>query len=223
MFRYRYCAVLLTALFPIASLPDPATDEQMASEAIGPYVPSDSLDRQKMLDEQFKKLTDLAARAPKEIRPVTVFFKTGLSYKELHDLREASSFEVIDVVMKAPQGSRGGVMSINAGMADLWAIDGTLEERLIFMITSEQRCFAKMAKHLPEDQAHGIADLATNPFFVYSARIVGSNKALAELQKHATVRAVLLNLPHSIIADFESAKRNARIIPHRYSISGFHC
>ena len=223
MNKFSVVAFLFTLLLPIASLSDPANDEQMANEAISPYVPSNPVERKKLLDKQFKKLSDLAAHTPNEIHPATVFFDTGLSYKELHDLREALGFEVIDVGMKAPQGSRGNVMSISAGMADLWAIDGTFGERLTIMITSEQQCFAKMAKHLPEDEAKDMANLATNPFFVYSARIFGTNQALGELQRHSSVRAIILNLRRSIISDFESARREAREIPHRYSMPGFHC
>ncbi|MDJ0710023.1 MAG: hypothetical protein QNJ14_06525 [Woeseiaceae bacterium] len=195
----------------------------MAREAIGPYVPNDPARREEVLREQFEKLEDLAARAPDEIRPATVFFNTGLSYRELHDLREKFEFEVIDVGMKAPQGDTGMIMSISGGMADLWAIDGTFEERLTFMITSEQKCFARRARILPADDARGMADLATNPFFVYSARIFGSNQTLGALQIQPEVNGVILNLRHSIISDFESVKRDSRTMPHRYHMPGFHC
>lgn len=215
--------ILLAAFFPYASLSEPASDEQMANEAIGPYVPRDPVKRDKSLKKQFEKIVDLAAQAPNEIQPATVFFNTGLSYRELHDLREDFGFEVIDVGMKAPQGDRGVVMSIGGGMADLWAIDGTFEERLTFMITSEQKCFAKMARYMPEDQAQGMADLATNPFFVYSARIFGPNRVLGELQQQPPVSGVILNLRLSIISDFESEKASSRTRPHRYSMPGFHC
>lgn len=223
MKKFAYVAILLASYFPIACLAEPASDEQMAREAIGPYAPRDPAKREKMLREQFENLVDLAAHAPDEIQPATVFFNTGLSYRELHDLREDFDFEVIDVGMKAPQGDRGVVMSIGGGMADLWAIDGTFEERLTFMINAEQKCFAKMAKLMPTEEGQGMADLATKPFFVYSARIFGSNHALGELQQQPTVRGVILNLRPSIISDFESVKQNSRTMPHRYSMPGFHC
>lgn len=108
-------------------------------------------------------------------------------------------------------------------MADLWAIEGTFEERLTFMITSEQKCFAKMARYMPADESQGMADLATNPFFVYSARIFGPNRALRELQQHPTVKGVILNLRPSIISDFESERANSRTRPHHYLMPGFHC
>jgi hypothetical protein len=85
------------------------------------------------------------------------------------------------------------VMSISGGMADLRAIQRTFEERLTFMITSEQKCFTKMARHMSADEAQEMADLATNPFFIY-ARISGSNQALGKLQQQPTVRGVILNL-----------------------------
>jgi hypothetical protein len=195
----------------------------MANEAIGAYVPKEPVKRDKLLEKQFERLVDLAAQAPNEIQPATVFFNTGLSYRELHDLREDFGFEVIDVGMKAPQGDRGVVMSIGGGMADLWAIEGTFEERLTFMITSEQKCFAKMARYMPADEAKGMADLATKPFFVYSARIFGPNRVLAKLQKQPPVRGVILNLRPSIISDFESEKARSRTRPHRYFMQGFQC
>ena len=216
-------AILLVSCLPIAGLAEPASDEQMDREAIGPYVSSDPARREEVLREQFEKLVDLAAEAPDDVQPATVFFKTGLSYRELHDLREDFDIEIIDVGLKAPQGDRGVVMSISGGMADLWAIDGTFEERLTFMITSEQKCFAKMAAHMPVDEARGMADLATNPFFVYSARIFGSNRALGALQQQPAVSGVILNLRRGIISDFESVKRNSRTMPHRYHMPGFHC
>lgn len=215
--------ILIAALFPYASRSEPASDEQMANEAISPYVPRDPVKRDKLLEKQFEKLTELAARAPEEIQPATVFFNTGLSYRELHDLREDFGFEVIDVGMKAPQGDRGVVMSIGGGMADLWAINGTFEERLVFMITSEQKCFAKMARYMPADEAQGMADLATKPFSVYSARIFGPNRVLGELQQQPTVRGVILNLRPSIISDFEYERANSRTRPHHYFMPGFHC
>ena len=220
---YLAVAILLLLCAPIAGLAEPASDEQMASEAISPYVPSDPVRPDEVLRAQFERLVDLAAQAPNEIQPATVFFKTGLSYRELHDLREDFEIEIIDVGLKAPQGDQGIVMSISGGMADLWAIDGTFEERLTFMITSEQKCFAKRAAHMPADEAQGMADLATNPFFVYSARIFGSNQALGELQQQPAVTGVILNLRPSIISDFESVKRSSRTMPHHYHMPGFHC
>ena len=213
--------ILLIALFPYESLSEPASDEKMANEAIGPYVPRDPGKRDKFLKKQFQILVDLATQAPDEVQPATVFFNTGLSYRELHDLRNGFGFEVIDVGMKAPQGGRGTVMSIGEGMADLFAIKGTFEERLTFMITSEQKCFAKMARYMPADESQGMADLATNPFFVYSARIFGPNRVLGELQQQPTVRSVILNLRPSIISDFEWAKSQDG--PHRYFMPGFNC
>ena len=205
MKNHSIAAILFASWLPVACLADPASDDQMALEAIGPYVPGDPARQKEVLRKQFEKLVDLAARAPDDVQPATVFFKTGLSYGELHDLRAGFEVEIIDVGLKAPQGDKGRIMSISSGMADLWAIDGTFEERLTFMITAEQRCFAKMAKHLPADEARGMAELATNPFFVYSARVFGSNRSLGELQQQTTVRGVLLNLRPGIIADFESA------------------
>lgn len=223
MTRLLAVTILLTALIPHASVSEPASDEQMANEAIAPYVPRDPVKRGKLLEKQFEELVDFAAQVPDDVQPATVFFNTGLSYREMHDLREGFGFEVIDVGMKAPQGDRGVVMSISGGMASLWAIDGTFEERLEFMITSEQKCFAKMAKYMPADESQGMADLATKPFFVYSARIFGSNRVLAELQKQPTVMGVILNLRHSIISDFESEKARSRTAPHPYLMPGFHC
>ena len=223
MTRLFEVTILLAAFFTSASLAEPASDEQMANEALRPYVPTDPVKRAKLLEKQFEKLIDIAAQAPNEIQPATVFFNTGLSYRELHDLREDFGFEVIDVEMKAPQGDRGVVMSIGGGMADLWAIEGTFEERLTFMITSEQKCFAKMARYMPADEAQGMADLATNPFFIYSARIFGPNRVLAELQQQPPVSGVILNLRLSIISDFESEKASSRMRPHRYFMPGFHC
>ncbi len=176
-----------------------------------------------MLREQYEKLVDLAAQAPGEIQPATVFFRTGLSYRQMHDVSEDFEIEIIDVGLKAPQGDKGIVMSISGGMTGLWAIDGTFEERLTFMITSEQKCFAKKAEFLPPDEARGMADLATKPFFVYSARIFGSNQALGEIQQQPVVGGVILNLRPSIISDFESVKRDSRMMLHYHHLPGFHC
>lgn len=215
--------ILITALLPDASVAETASDEQMANEAIGPYAPGDPARRDKILEKQFEKLVELVARAPDEVQPATVVFNTGLSYRELHDLRNDFGFEVFDVGVKAPQGDRGIVMSISGGMADLWAIEGTFEERLTFMVKSEQRCFANMAKHMAPDESLGMADLATKPFYVYSARIFGPNRVLGELQIQPTVRGVFLNLRRRVISDFESEKARSRTTPHRYFMPGFHC
>lgn len=219
MTRCLVFTILLIAFFPVECLSEPASDETMADEAISPYVPRDPGKRDKALEKQIQILADHAAQSPDEIQPATVFFKTGLSYRELHDLRNDFGFEVIDVGMKAPQGDRGVVMSVSGGMADLFATTGTFEERLTFMITSEQKCFAKMVKYMPADESQGMADLATNPFFVYSARIFGPNRTLGELQQQPIVRSIILNLEPSIISDFEWAKSHDG--PHRYFMPGF--
>jgi hypothetical protein len=190
----------------------------MSNDAIGSY-----LRRGNLIEQQAEKLIELAAQTPDEVQPATVFFGSGLSYRELQELHEDFSFEVIDVSVKAPQGNQGIVMSISGGMADLWAIKGTLEERLTFMISSEQRCFAKMAKFVPPDQYQGMVDLATKPFRVYSARVFAPNRALAELQQQPAVRAIILNLKQSLISDFQSTKADAPVRPHRYFVPGFQC
>lgn len=213
--------ILIIGFFPHVSLSESASDQQMANEAIGPYVPKDPDKREQLLRNQHRKIVEFATQAPNDVQPATVFFSTGLSYREIHDLREDFGFEVIDVVMKAPQGDRGVVMSIGGGMANLFVIKGTFEERLTFMIMSEQKCFAKMAKYMPDDESQGMADLATNPFFVYSARIFGPNHVLGELQQQPNVRSVVLNLRPSIISDFEHAKSDTG--PHYYLMPGFHC
>jgi len=213
--------ILIIGFFPHVCRSEAASDQQMANEAIGPYVPKDPNKRDQLLRNQHRKIVELATQAPKEVQPATVFFNSGFSYRETHELREDFGIEVIDVVMKAPQGDRGVVMSIGGGMANLFAIEGTFEERLTFMITSEQKCFAKMAKYMPDDESQGMADLATNPFFVYSARIFGPNRVLGELQQQPNVRGVILNLRLSIISDFEHAKSDTG--PHYYLMPGLHC
>ncbi len=213
--------LLLLALIPLQGFSEPASDEKMAGEAISPALSRDPEKRDKVLRRHFDELVEAATQAPDEVRPATVFFSTGLSYRELHDLRNDFSIEVIDVHMKAPQGDNGTIMSIGGGMADLFAIRGSFEERLTFMITSEQKCFAKMAKYMPAKEAKGMADLATRPFRVYAARIFGPNRSLRELQLQPNVRSVMLILRTSIISDFEAAKSYSG--PHRYFMPGFNC
>lgn len=221
MTRIIAATILALALFPHASLSDPASDAQMADEAFGPHSPSGADKRAEFLRLHADRIRDFATQAPDDVQPATVFFNTGLSYREMHDLREDFDFEVISVGLKAPQGNDGVVMSIGGGMADLLVIEGTFEERLVFMITSEQKCFAKMAQYMPDDESQGMADLATRPFFVYSARIFGPNSVLAELQQQPNVRGVILNLRHSIISDWETVKADPP--PHPYTMPGFHC
>lgn len=221
MTKLLIALIAITGLLSQASLAEPASDAQMAREAMAPYVPRDPERQQQLLQMQRETIVKFATDSPDDVQPATVFFKTGLSYREMHDLREGFGFEVIDVGLKAPQGDRGVVMSIGGGMANLFASQGSFEERLTFMVKAEQKCFAKMAKLMPDDQSQGMADLATNPFFVYSARIFGPNRVLGELQRQPVVRGVVLNLRPSIIADFENAKSSKT--PHYYNLPGFHC
>lgn len=213
--------LLIAALLPLTSFAEPASDAKMADEAISPYVPGKPEKLDSLLREQEEKLRDLATNAPDEVWPAAVFFNRGLSYREMHELREDFGFEVIDLGMKAPQGDRGVVMSIGTGMADLFAIDGTFEEKLEFIVESNQRCFARMAKLMPAHESQGMAELASKPFFVYSARIFGSNKVLRELQQQPVVRAVFVVQRRSLIADFEAVKANPG--PHPYTMPGFYC
>ena len=170
MNRFLGMLALVTSLSPIVCQSEPASDEQMATEALS-NVPRDPVKRGMYFESQFEKLVEISTLAPDRIQPATVFFNKGLSYRELQELKEGFGIEVIDVGLKAPQGNKGVVMSIGAGMADLWAINGTLEERLTFLVASQQKCFAKMAKVMPANEAQEMMDLATKPFFVYSARI----------------------------------------------------
>ena len=221
MTRIIAASILFFAFCPQPLLAEPASDAQMAKEAIMPYAPRDADQQAEFLQKYAERIRDLATHAPDDVQPATVFFNTGLSYREMHELREDLGFEVIDVGMKAPQGDRGVIMSLSGGMANLFAIKGTFEERLTFMIRSEQKCFAKRARLMSGDEAQAMADLATNPFFVYSARIFGPNKVLGELQQQPTVTGVILNLRPSIISDFEAAKSDTG--PHYYLMPGFHC
>ena len=213
--------LLLAALLPLVSFAEPASDTKMADEAIAPYAPSDSEKLDRVIQEHAERLRDLATDAPDEVWPASVFFSRGLSYREIHELREDFGFEVIDLKMKAPQGDRGVVMSIGAGMADLFAIEGTFEERLAFIVESQQRCFARRARLIPSDDSQDLVDLATKPFFVYSARIFGPGKVLRELQQQPVVRGVFLIQRRSIISDFEAVKANPG--PHPYTMPGFYC
>jgi len=213
--------ILLLALIPLQGFSEPASDKKMAHEAISPSLPRDPEKRDQVLRRYFDELVEAATQAPDEIRPATVFFSAGLSYRELHDLRNDFSIEVIDVQMKAPQGDNGTIMSIGDGMADLFAIRGSFEERLTFMITSEQKCFAKMAKYMQAEEAKGMADLATRPFRVYAARVFGPNRALRELQLQPNVRSVVLNPSSRIISDFEAA--NAFLLLYRRQEFGYCC
>ena len=47
-----------------------------------------------------------------DVRPATVFFRGGLSVKELHQLQVKLSVEVMDVMMKAPQGDARHCMAV---------------------------------------------------------------------------------------------------------------
>lgn len=221
MNRVSAITLFLVALFPLASFSEPASDARMADEAIAPYAHGDPDKLDRVIQEHAERLRDLATDAPDEVWPASVFFSRGLSYREMHELREDFGFEVIDLKMKAPQGDQGVVMSIGGGMADLFAIEGTFEERLEFVVKSQQRCFARRARLIPDDDSQALADLATKPFLVYSARIFGPNKVLRELQQQPVVRGVFLIQQRSIISDFEAVKANPR--PHPYTMPGFYC
>lgn len=193
----------------------------MADDALNPFVPRDAEARDQSLSTHFERLVGLALTTPDELQAATVFFNTGLSVPELHALRNNYDIEVIDVMMKAPQGTHGVVMSVDFGMTDLFAIHGSFEERLSFAISAEQKCFAKYSEHMPPDESAEWEELARRPFSVYSARIFGPNRSLRLLQDQPNVASVLLNVSNSVISEFEAARSYDG--PHRYLMPGFHC
>lgn len=212
---------LIAVMVPFNGAAEPASDAQMAREALLPYVSKDAAARARTLNRSRQELLMLAARTPHAIRPARVFFGAGVSAAELEDLSDRFGVEVMDVMVKAPEGDDGTIMSIQFGMQDLFATDGTLETRLSFAIGAEQKCFAKMSTLVPPDEAAAKADLAVRPFLVYSARVFGPAGSLNELYELPNVTAVMLNVRPGVIAEFEAAK--AYDGPHRYFMPGFHC
>ena len=200
---------------------EPASDSQMAEEALSPLVPKDPTRRQQRLEEHRDRLYRLVQESPDSIRPATVFFSGGLTTKQLQLLMEEHRLEVIDAHVKAPQGNNGVVMSIMFGSSDLLASDGDLSSRLSFVIDAHQKCFAKSAKLRPADDAQEWMDLSTVPFLVYSARIFGSATALQQLQNTSGVTSVMLNLRERLIDDFRNQQKTKG--PNIYKMPGFLC
>lgn len=220
---------LFGAVFFLASfdaLANPATDAQMANEALTPYIRAEPEKWDEELREQFDKVAKLAKSSPTEVRPASAFFASGLTGSELQSLSELFEVEVIDLVAKAPQGAEGVVMTMHVGMADLLVTDGNLSSRLSYVIEAEQRCFSKFAETASIEEAQGWIDLATGPFLVYSARVLGSAYALNQLQQALGVRSVMLNVPLSVITDYEtekSAEDHYADGPHHYLMHAFRC
>lgn len=203
------------------ALSEPASDTQMAAEAIGPFVPDDPAQREEFLASNVQNVIEHAAKSPEDVRPATVFFRSGISVRELDRLQARVGIEVMDAVLKAPEGKNGQVMSIIVGMGDMFAIDGNLEERLSFVISAEQKCFAKAAEVAAAEEQQKFSNLSRARFLVYSARLFGPNRSLQDLMKQSGVAAVILNLPSSIISEYAAAK--AYDGPHRYLMPGFEC
>jgi hypothetical protein len=200
---------------------EPASDNQMAAEALSPVVSRDPARRQQRLEDYRDRLYRLVQDSPDSIRPATVFFNSGLTTERLQLLMEEHRLEVIDAHVKAPQGNNGVVMSIMFGSSDLLASDGDLSSRLSFVIDAHQKCFAKSAKFRPADDALEWMDLSTVPFLVYSARIFGSARALQQLQNNSGVTSVMLNLREQLIDDFQNQKKTKG--PNIYNMPGFLC
>jgi hypothetical protein len=213
--------VIFMIFAPISAPAEPASDAKMAREALIPYVANDPERRAQALNEYRRELLSLAERNPDAIRPARVFFAAGLSVAELQALSDTFGVEVMDVMVKAPQGTEDVVMSIEFGMADLLAVDGSLQERLSFAIAAEQKCFRKISELLPPDEAPAMADLAASPFLVYWARVFGPISSLRDLQREPNVTSVMLKVRPDLISEFEAAKVYDG--PHRYFMPGFHC
>ena len=200
---------------------EPASDSQMAAEALSPVLSKDPARRQQQLEEHRDRLYSLVQDSPDLIRPATVFFKSGLTTEQLQLLTEEHQLEVIDAHVKAPQGSSGVVMSIMFGSSDLLASDGDLSSRLSFVIGAHQECFAKSAKLRPPEDAQDWMDLSTVTFLVYSASIFGSAHALQQLQNTSVVASVMLNLRERVIDDFQNQRKANG--PNIYTMPGFLC
>ena len=200
---------------------EPASDSQMAAEALSPVVSKDPARRQQQLEDHRDRLYRLVQDSPESIRPATVFFNSGLTTEQLQLLIEEHRLEVIDAHVKAPQGNNGVVMSIMFGTSNLLASDGDLSSRLSFVIDAHQKCFAKSAKLFPAEDAQEWMDLSTVPFLVYSARIFGSARALQQLQNNSGVTSVMLNLRQRLIDDFQNQKKTKG--PNIYNMPGFLC
>jgi len=200
---------------------EPASDSQMAAEALSPFATKDPARRQLRLEDHRDRLYRLVQDSPDSIRPATVFFNSGLTTDQLQLLIEEHRLEVVDAHVKAPQGNNGVVMSIIFGSSDLLASDGDLSSRLSFVIDAHQKCFAKRANFAPAEDAQEWVDLATVPFLVYSARIFGSARALELLQNNSGVTSVMLNVRQRLIDDFQNQKKTRG--PNIYNMPGFLC
>lgn len=216
-----FVLLLLVILHAQDALTEPASDTQMAAEAIAPFMPKDPVKRDELLAWNVRKVIEHAAESPENVRPATVFFRRGISVEELDRLQTRLGIEVMDVVLKAPEGKNGQVMSIMVGMGDMFVIDGSLENRLSFVVSAEQKCFAKAAEAAPGEEQQKFSDLSKTRFLVYSARVFGPNRSLRELMKQSSVAAVILNLRAKIISEYAAAKSYEG--PHRYLMPGFAC
>lgn len=213
------CALL--CLTPLIGVAQPASDHQMSTEALAPYVPSDHAQQQQVLERHRDNLKLIAQQFPEKVHAATVFFNRGLTGIELQRLAESVGLEVIDAHAKAPQGTEGTVMSILFGMADLLVTSGGLAERLSFAISAVQKCFEQRARLAPAEEAQEWANLASHQFLVYSARLFGSARALEVLQNTPDVTSVMLNVRQSVISDYEAQKSVKE--PHPFLMPGFHC
>ena len=211
----------LLSLAPGIGVAQPASDRQMAAEALAPYVPSEHAQKQYALERHRDRLTVVAQKSPEQVHAATAFFNRGLTGRELQLLAESTGLEVIDVHAKAPKGTEGTVTSVMFGMADLHVTDGGLAEKLSFAISAVQKCFEKSASVAPAEEAQEWADLASHQFLVYSARVFGSAKALQALQNTSDVTSVMLNVQQSVISEYEATTSVKE--PHPFLMPGFLC
>ena len=210
----RFSTSLLFGLLLANVSAEPASDAQMAREAIAPYFSAKAEATQNAIDWHRDQLRSALESDPHLVRPARVFFTQGLSLSTFAKMASDFGVEVIDVSLKAPLGDRGVVMSISNGMTDLLVVDGPLLDRLTTMVRRFQNCFKSRSRYMQPEDAAEYMKLSSEEFRVYSARLAGDAPALMEIQKQDYVRVVALrgpDVPPDLLETFESAKKHAPI------------
>jgi hypothetical protein len=187
--RYSIGVVLVLAALALPCHGQVASDSQMASEALLPYV--GSRDRvtvtSRLANERQRTLDMITGANSGRIVGAAVVFNTGITPSRLRAMTEAADLTVSQVDLKAPVGTERVVNSLSIGTDDLTLVEGNLEHRLLAAIAIGRERMLEMSAALPGEEREAYRAMALGPQRVYSVRLFGQARQLQSVMERRDV------------------------------------
>lgn len=210
-YRIKFGVALLAVCLASNLFGEWADDEKLAQEALYPYVPTkEPALRNALLQEQASNVDSLAQQTPRRRKAATIVFNTGMSTTGIAELADSMQLNVTRVIINAPLNELGVIQTVGFGLDDLLATDGSLQQRLDYVV--------ERARTLLLEHAHGVIDkkraedafrVATGPLKIYSVEVVGETGSISRMARNEKVAGAFIQESDTRVREFDRRSRSS--------------